>query len=115
MNQGNARFRGRIHAQTDVINGVSGMEHLSNSLNARPVGMNASPQIMAQMRGVGYNHHSSQPESVLMEHLKGVNVNGTPTPSNGISSGGAIKSSQSRGNLQSMQPELEYDPWYANQ
>jgi hypothetical protein len=58
-------MRGRIHAQNDVINGVSGMEHLSNSL--KPRGGNHSPQIMAQMRSPGYNHHASQPESMLME------------------------------------------------
>lgn len=93
------------------------MEHLSNSINARPVGINASPQIMAQMRGGGYNHHSSQPESLLMENLQGVDVKGTPGPPSGISQNGSggLKSSQSRGALQGRQPELEYDPWYANQ
>ena len=34
--------------------------------------------------------------------------------SNMTAGGMNLKSSQSRGNLPSM-PELEYDPWYANQ
>lgn len=70
-------MRGRIHAQNDVINGISGMEHLSNTLNTRKSGINASPAIMAQMRGPGagtmaYNHHASQPEAALLDQLKGV-------------------------------------------
>ena len=44
--QPNQRMRGRIHANNDVLNGISGMEHLSNSLNTRkPTGQ--SPAIMA--------------------------------------------------------------------
>lgn len=68
------RMRGRIHAQNDVINGISGMEHLSNTLNTRKSGINASPAIMAQMRGPGYNHHASQPETALLDQLKGVTM-----------------------------------------
>ena len=78
-------MRGRIHAQNDVINGISGMEHLSNTLNTRKVGMNASPAIMAQMRGGpgGFNHHASQPEAALLDQLKGV------TMERGSAAGGA--------------------------
>ncbi len=69
------------------------------------------------MRTGPYNHHASQPEAVIMEQLKNVKMGspntGGQTP--GLPEGGvALKSSQSRGNLPSM-PELEYDPWYANQ
>lgn len=46
-----------------------------------------------------------------MEQLRGVNNSGS-TPQ--MPSQNGAKSSQSRGNLQVM-PELEYDPWYANQ
>ena len=68
-------MRGRIHAQNDVINGVSGMEHLSSTIGNRKGGNpNASPAIVAQMRSSPYNHHASQPESVIMEQLKNVNL-----------------------------------------
>ena len=116
-------MRGRIHASNDVLNGISGMEHLSNSLqNRNKNGITASPAIMAQMRAGPYAHHASQPEAALLDQLKGVNTgngNGTPNILGMNSGGGAVsnvgmKSSQSRGNLPSM-PELEYDPWYANQ
>ena len=30
------RMRGRIHANNDVINGISGLEQLSNALHTRP-------------------------------------------------------------------------------
>lgn len=107
-------MRGRIHAQNDVINGISGMEHLSNTLNTRKSGINASPAIMAQMRGPGYNHHASQPETALLDQLKGVTMergsaHGAGTPVVGSN----LKSSQSRGQLNTM-PELEYDPFYIN-
>ena len=29
---------------------------------------------MAQMRGNPYNHHSSQPENLMIEQLRGVNM-----------------------------------------
>ena len=61
--------------QNDVINGISGLEHLSNTLNTRPKGINASPQITAQMRTSPYQHHSSQPESALLQQLGGLNLN----------------------------------------
>ena len=58
--QQKGQMRGRIHASNDVLNGISGMEHLSNSLaNRNKNGITASPAIMAQMRGNGYSHHSS--------------------------------------------------------
>ena len=39
---------GRIHAQNDVINGVSGMEHLSSTLNRKGgANPNMSPAIVA--------------------------------------------------------------------
>lgn len=46
-------LRGRIHANNDVLNGISGMEHLSNSLASKKLygGANESPAILAQMRG----------------------------------------------------------------
>jgi len=57
------------------------MEHLSNSLAARNKnGITASPAIMAQMRGNGYSHHSSQPEAAILDQLKGVHGNGSATP-----------------------------------
>ena len=62
----NRGMRGRIHVQNDVINGISGLEHLANTLNTRPKGINASPQITAQMRSSPYQHHSSQPETALI-------------------------------------------------
>ena len=114
-------MRGRIHVQNDVINGISGLEHLSNTLNTRPKGINASPQITAQMRPSPYQHHSSQPESALLQQLGSLNLNnnnqGGLIASPMIASNANItnlKSSQSRSNLPSM-PELEYDPWRANQ
>ena len=67
------------------------------------------------MRASPYNHHASQPESILMDQLKGSKANnGGMTPLQGNAQAMNLKSSQSRGNLPSM-PELEYDPWYANQ
>ena len=91
------RVRGRIYStNNDVINGISGMEHISNSLlqsKASPGGMpHASPQVMAQMRS---------------------NVNMSASPS--ISSNALhLNKSLSKGNLNTM-PDLEYDPWRANQ
>ena len=112
-------MRGRIHPQNDVINGISGMEHISNSLNAQRANpaQGSSPAILANMRsGPGaYNHHSSVPEHVLMEQLKGVQMHTSGTPHMATAPTKApLKSSQSRGNLPLM-PELEYDPWYTNQ
>ena len=54
-------MRGRIHqGSNDVLNGISGMEHLSNSLIDRKGNVTESPAILAQMRGGGhYMHHSS--------------------------------------------------------
>ena len=52
-----------------------------------------------------------------MESLKNMKNAGGATPEMnklGSPSQSQLKSSQSRGNLRSM-PELEYDPWYANQ
>ena len=113
-------MRGRIHAQNDVINGISGMEHLSNSL-AKPNNVTASPQIMAQMRPspYQYQHHGSMPEYALAPQLANMNISGGATPmmaknATNLTAGAMnLKSSQSRGNLPSM-PELEYDPWHAN-
>ena len=77
---------------------------------------------MAAMRPSPYNHHGSMPESALVDQLSGMKIGGvggnTPMmaknapPMNAGSMN--LKSSQSRGNLPSM-PELEYDPFYANQ
>ena len=94
------------------------MEHLSNSLNAQKASGN-SAGVLANMRsGPSYNHHSSVPESVLMEQLKGVNMKGGAGHSPGLAvtapTKAPLKSSQSRSNLPLM-PELEYDPWYTNQ
>ena len=89
------RVRGRIHAGgNDVLNGISGMEHLSNSIAQKKSSPNESTAILAQMRGAPYMHHSSQPERAIMEQLaQGVNTGGM-TPN--IAAGGpsaAIKSS----------------------
>eukprot|EP00354_Favella_ehrenbergii_P008981 CAMPEP_0170462194 /NCGR_PEP_ID=MMETSP0123-20130129/7789_1 /TAXON_ID=182087 /ORGANISM="Favella ehrenbergii, Strain Fehren 1" /LENGTH=136 /DNA_ID=CAMNT_0010727349 /DNA_START=738 /DNA_END=1148 /DNA_ORIENTATION=+ len=65
-----ARMRGRIYAgSSDVLNGISGMEHLSNSLATKKTTPNESPAILAQMRAGPYMHHSSQPERAIMEQL----------------------------------------------
>jgi len=68
-------MRGRIHAQNDVLNGISGMEHLSNSLN-KPNNLTQSPAIMAQMRASPYHHHTSMPESALVEQLSSMKQGG---------------------------------------
>ena len=64
-NIANARLRGRIHqGASDVLNGIGGMEHLSNSVQQRKAGNNESTAILANMRGAGgsnFMHHSSMP------------------------------------------------------
>ena len=64
--------------------------------------------MMSQMRA------GSQPEAALLDQFKNVNIHqeGPTRLENGLYKG--LKSSQSRSNLP-LQPELEYDPWYANQ
>ena len=78
-------MRGRIHAGgNDVLNGISGMEHLSNSLATKKTTPNESSAILAQMRGAPYMHHSSQPEAAIMAQLNGVNSGGlTPNVAGG--------------------------------
>ena len=66
------RMRGRIHASNDVLNGVSGMEHLSNSLNNRRTAANESPAILAQMRSGGHPYAGSVPEKSLGSPALGV-------------------------------------------
>ena len=69
------------------------MEHMSNSLNNRKAGMNASPAIMAQMRP-SYNHHSSVPETALMDQLKSMKGNnGGMTPNLAVNAPANLKSS----------------------
>ena len=66
------------------------------------------------MRGGGsgaFLHHGSMPQQAILDQLSGA---AAMTPNNAISTAGGLKSSQSRQNLPSA-PELDYDPFYANQ
>ena len=79
-------MRGRIYAGgNDVLNGISGMEHLSNSLATKKTTPNESSAVLAQMRGAPYMHHSSQPQTAIMEQLaQGINTGGmTPNVAGG--------------------------------
>ena len=113
-NLNNQMMRGRIHqGSNDVLNGVSGMEHLSNSLIDRKGNKAESPAILAQMRSGGqYVHHSSQPEKAIMEQLQNMNSGDRSPVHRTIDAG--IPSSNSRIGIAN-KPELDYDPFYTNQ
>lgn len=92
-------FRGRVHdSGVDVINGISGIEHLSNSLVRKPLA-NFSPSAFIPTKAGGADYG-----------FKGRNDDGIR---NSIASRENTRGSSANKN-NTTNPEVVYDPFFAN-
>ena len=94
-------YRGRVHdGGVDVINGISGMEHLSNSLVRKPLqNFNAAtfqPQPKAGSMDYGFKNNNEAVRRSVNTHSR-------------------ENSRGSGANNRTVDPEVAYDPFYSNQ
>lgn len=95
-------YRGRVHdSGVDVLNGVSGMEHLSNSLVRKPL-QQFNPGIYSPMN-IGVN----QAKEYGFKRNEAIRRSANNSREHSRSSGNQNRSQPN--------PEVVYDPFYTNQ